>query len=741
MLGDLSDSETQGGRSVQVDLPSRRWHLRLRELIEAERPGWFHWVPVFVGVGALVYFAVPFEPSPLIVAAIVVAAFSLRLVGGGMTYASVVTGVLVCCAIGLAVAKIRTELVGAPVLIKKTGAVGVSGFVEVSEARAKGGSRLTLRPVRIETILEPSLPKRIRVSFRQVVKGVVPGDYVSFTAKLSPPPRASVPGGFDFSRYAYFRGIGAVGFATTDPVPSAAPVGQSGMLAVLNAIARVRLEIGNRVAEHLPGQTGAVAKALLTGDRSGISEETNEIYRASGLYHILSISGLHMAIMGGSIYVVLRFLLALSPLMALNFPIRKWAAAGAIGGAFGYLLISGGSFATLRSFVMIAIFFLSILADQPMIALRNVALAALIILLLFPESVVDPGFQMSFAAVVALVASYEALARRTASLLPRRDSWLWRVGGFFAAIVGSTAVASAAVAPLGIYHFHQAQHFAVVANFLAVPICNFLVMPAALVALVLMPFGVEGLALAALGWGLETMALFARWVTGFEGAVSRVPAMPAVALGLMAAGGLWLCLLRHRWRLLGLILIALGVAVAPLGVRPDLLIGDKGRLIVLRDGEGRYSGLTSRFSRYELSQWLARDGDPREAAEVGIDGVLRCDGVGCVGRRQGALIAVARHPAALREDCLRADILISQIDVRLPCPNPTLLLDRAMVSARGAIAVYIAGDGTVSSTSVTDSQGQRPWSPRPATLPGRPKPPNSVGSSQPDGLGYRPDQD
>lgn len=741
MLGDLSDSETQGGRLAQADSPSRRWDLRLRELIEAERPGWFYWVPVFVGVGALFYFAIPFEPSPPIVFAIVMAAIALRRVGGGMTYASVVTGVVVCCAIGLAAAKLRTELVGAPVLSKKTGAVEVSGFVEVSEARAKGGSRLVLRPVRIETILDPFLPKRIRVSFRKAVKGVVPGDYVSFTAKLSPPPRASVPGGFDFSRYAYFRGIGAVGFATTEPVASTAPVAQSALSTVFNAIAQVRLQIGNRVAEHLPGQTGAVAKALLTGDRSGISEETNQVYRASGLYHILSISGLHMAIMGGSIYVALRFLLALSPLMALNFPIRKWAAAGAIAGAFGYLLISGGSFATVRSFVMIAIFFLSIIADQPMIALRNVALAALAILLLFPESVVDPGFQMSFAAVVALVASYEAWTGRTESLLPRRNSWLWRVGAFFAAIVGSTLVASAAVAPLGIYHFHQAQHFAVVANLLAVPICNFLVMPAALAALVLMPFGGEGLALAVLGWGLEIMASVATWVAGFEGAVSRVPAMPTVALGLIAVGGLWLCLFRQRWRLLGVVSIALGVAVAPLGVRPDLLIGDKGRLIVLRDGEGKYSGLTSRFSRYELSQWLARDGDHREAAEVGIDGALRCDGVGCVGRRNGALIAVARHPAALREDCLRADILISQVDARLTCPNPTLFLDRATVAGQGAIAVYIADDGTVSSTSVTQSLGLRPWSRRTTALPAGRGLSNSVGSSQPDGLGYRPDQD
>jgi competence protein ComEC len=710
MLGDLSDSETQGGRPLQADAPPERRIPRLRELIEAERPGWFCWVPVFVGVGALIYFVVPFEPSVLAVAAVVMAAVALRQVGGRMTYASVLSGVLVCCALGLAAAKLRTELVRAPILTTKTAAVQVSGFVEQMESRAKGGSRMTLRPVRIETLLDPVLPERIRVSFRKAVQGVLPGDYVSFVAKLAPPPRASVPGGFDFARYAYFRRIGAVGFATTIPVVGAAPFDRPAMQAAINAVARVRLEIGRRVAEQLPGQTGAVANALMTGDRSGISEETNELYRASGLYHILSISGLHMTIMGGSIYFVLRFLLALSPLMALNFPIRKWAAVGAIGGAFGYLMISGGSFATLRSFVMIAIFFLSIVAEQPVIALRNVALAALVILLLFPESVVDPGFQMSFAAVVALVASYENLAARAEPWLQGRRSWLWRAAGFFAAIVGSTMVASAAVAPLGIYHFHQAQHFAVVANVLAVPICNFVVMPAALATLILMPFGAEGLALAFMGPGLEMMASVATWVAGLEGAVSRVPAIPVVSVALIAVGGLWLCLLRHRWRSLGLVAIALGVAVAPLGARPDLLVGDSGRLVVLRDAAGKLSGLTPRFSKYELSQWLARDGDRREVGEVGLDGVLKCDGVGCVGQRKGMVIAVSRHPAALREDCLRAGILISQVDVRLPCRKPSLIVDRARSLTQGTIAIFINADGSLVSTSVTESLGRRPWS-------------------------------
>ncbi|MCH9807474.1 MAG: ComEC family competence protein [Alphaproteobacteria bacterium] len=711
MRPEAGDAQIEGERVAhRLDGPRSASLEVLRDLLEAERARWFYWVPVFVGCGALIYFQLATEPSGWIVASAVVAALAIFLVGSRGTFSQIATAVLVCVGIGLAAAKARTQIVGAPVLQPQTGAVWVEGFIETLEAKANGGERITLLPVRVGTVDLDALPKRVRVSFRKATAGLLPGDYVGVEAKLSAPGRPSVPGGYDFSRYAFFRGIGAVGYATLPPELKPALVEPPFLMRASNAIARLRKQIGDRVVASLPGQTGAIANALITGDRSAIAEETNEAYRASGLFHILSISGLHMAIMGGAVFFALRFVFALFPGVALNYPIKKWAAVGAILGSLGYLTISGGSFATVRSFLMILVFFISILADRPAIALRNVALSALLILLVFPESVVDPGFQMSFAAVVGLVATYEALAARSERWFETAGSWIWRGVGFFAAIVGSTLVASAAVAPLGIYHFHQAQLYSVLANLVAVPICNLIVMPAALATLVLMPVGLETWPLMVMGPGLEAMAWVAYQVAGLKGSVSHVAAIPPLALGLMIAGGLWLCLNRYRWRLLGIVAIAVGVLVAPLQVRPDLLVGDEARLVVLRDNEGKFAGLASRYSEYELSQWLARDGDPREAGEIGIGDALVCDGVGCVGRVGELTVAVSKSPASLRDDCRRADIVILARDLVAGCVGPRLVVDRKSSVRDGTLAIYVGDDGGLKIRSVADQQGNRPWS-------------------------------
>ncbi|MBU1212035.1 MAG: ComEC family competence protein [Alphaproteobacteria bacterium] len=737
MLLGAGDFETQPPSADAYRQPVRRSSAqRIADGLEEERARWFYWVPVFVGCGALLYFSLPVEPRGFVVAGVLAAALGVRFGVGAGTYTEIVASTLVCLAIGMAAAKVRTEIVRAPVLSGDIGPVEATGFVELIEAREGGGVRLTVRVGQIESIGPDDLPARMRVSVRPAVEGLLPGDRITMKVKLSPPPRPSVPGGYDFARYAFFRGIGAVGYATAPPVKTEVAAGHSGEAGFVAdfalGVARLRKDIGDRVKAALPGQTGAIANALITGDRSGIAEDTNEAYRASGLYHILSISGLHMAIMGGAVFIALRFMLALVPSIALNYPIKKWAAAGAILGSFGYLMISGGSFATVRSFLMIAVMFASILADRPAIAMRNVALSALLILLLFPESVVDPGFQMSFAAVVALVSVYEALARRAEPWLDGPQSWLWRAAAFFAAIVGSTLVASAAVAPLGVYHFHQTQHFAVLANLIAVPICNLIVMPAALGALVLMPFGGEALALAVMGPGLEAMGVVAAWVAGLKGAVSHVPAIPAHALVAMAAGGLWLCLIRPRWRLLGIVAIAAGLAMTPLRSAPDLLVGDEGRLVVLRDAAGAFAGLTSRYSEYELAQWLSRDGDKREAKEVGLGGAMSCDEAGCTGYAKGLRVAIARHPSALRDDCRRADILVTGRGVAVPgvsateakpadaaagmeaaklqCPRPKLIITRAALQRFGTHSVSIADDGAIAVETVAEVQGVRPWS-------------------------------
>ena len=416
-----------------------------------------------------------------------------------------------------------------------------------------------------------------------------------------------------------------------------------------------------------------------------------------------------MAIMAGSVFFLVRLGLAAFPSIALVYPIKKWAAAAALLAAFAYLLISGAAFATVRSTIMIAIMFLAVLLDRPALALRNVILAATLILIVFPESLFDVGFQMSFAAVLALVSVYEALREREAwaSLMERPSA---RVIVFFAGIVLSTLIASAAVAPFAAYHFHKSQQYAVIANLIALPVCNIIVMPAALAALIAMPFGLEALPLWVMGWSIEAMVWVAHRVAEIPGAVLRVPAMPSLAFVLMIAGGLWLMLWQTRWRLLGIALIAGGAALAPTLRTPDILIGRDAELTAIRGADGELSAVGATRASFELERWLEHDGARRSVEEASKSTAFACDGIGCRATVKGMTVAVAQHPAAFAEDCRRAAILISGLVSPRGCTAPKTVVDFFAARRQGTHALYIEVDGSVRIETVAVARGVRPWS-------------------------------
>jgi len=423
--------------------------------LEAEQERWFLWLPVMFGGGIALYFLLPVEPWTAAALLPVVAALAVHRTAARGAMSALMTGALLATTLGIAAAKLRTEAVRAPVLEKQVGPVDVYGFVELVEPRPTKGQRLTVRVTALEKQEPHAWPARVRVRTMTETADLQPGDAVRLKAILSPPPGPALPGDFDFARAAWFQGLGAVGYATAAPEPVTSAGEAPLTLRVSAAVARLRQAIGRRIVEALPGQAGAIANALITGERGGIWEATNQAFRDSGLFHILSISGLHMVIMAGAVFFSVRLLLAAIPAVALRYPIKKWAAAAAMLGAFGYLMISGAAFATVRSYIMISIMFLAVMLDRPALALRNVALAALAILLVWPESLFDPGFQMSFAAVVALVAAYEWLRQREeqrAAVTMRGG--LRRLLLFFGGIITSTLIASLAVAPFGIYHFH-----------------------------------------------------------------------------------------------------------------------------------------------------------------------------------------------------------------------------------------------------------------------------------------------
>ena len=376
---------------------------------------------------------------------------------------------------------------------------------------------------------------------------------------------------------------------------------------------------------------------------------------------------------------------------------------------------------------MVLLALLAVLLDRNPFSLRLVAWAALAILALAPESLLSVSFQMSFAAVAALIAGYETVAARGWRLAasgrgplgggrgPFGLGWLGRGGLYLAGVSLTSVIAILATAPFAIYHFNRLAWFGLAANIVAVPVTGLWIMPWALIAFLLMPFGLEALALVPMTWGIDVVLATARAVSAWPGAVTTIAALPPAGLALIVLGGLWLCIWRRAWRLAGLPLIAGGLLAVLLTRPPDLLVSGDAKLLGLRDASGQLWVSAARRGRYTAETWARRAGVdeakawPREGAALG--GQLRCDALGCIFKGRGQTLALAEDPRALAEDCARADVVVSLHPVRRrDCRQPAVLIDRFDIWREGAHAVWLDPDG-VRVETVRARRGARPWAP------------------------------
>lgn len=662
--------------------------------------------------GIVAYFTLTNEPEPRIAIALMLAAIGVCLTLRNIPLGFVLGIAFLAFTAGFATAKLRTEMARAPVLAQELRYVPVSGWVEAHEPREKGRARILLRVISLADLPPGQLPYRVRVTLpAKNSHGLKTGEAVRLRATLQPPPEPVEPGAFDFARRAWFARLGGTGYATSRLEPLEGAPSPPWRLRAWARIDSLRAHVNARIRSALPGQSGAVAVALITGERGAIPPELTQAMRDSGLAHILAISGLHMVIMAGTVFWFVRALLALSPGLALRFPIKKWAAVIALAAATFYLALSGAAVPTIRAWIMMSIVLVAVMLDRPTITMHNVALAAIVILLVVPESLFDPCFDMSFAAVVELVAFYEWLsARKAAGLHDVSPLWRWlrKGSGLVIGTAATTLVAGMAVAPFAVYHFHRMAHFSLVANLLAVPLVSLLVMPMALLALIAMPFGLEAWPLKAMGAGIELIVAVGTWVASWPGAVSIVPQISGTALVLMVLGGLWLCLWQTHARAFGLV-ITLGLALAPPGNRPDVLIERQGETVALWSTSGHLAFPPATAASYSVDNWLLADGDDRNAKGAADDSAFRCDLLGCIGTVKGKRVALIRHPGALEEDCRRADIVVVPFTVSKTCRS-RVIVDRRMLRAYGAHALYIDGL-SIRTETVAAGRGQRPWVP------------------------------
>jgi competence protein ComEC len=584
----------------------------------------------------------------------------------------------------------------------------VTGTVESIDLLPKG-VRVILGDLSMEGLAPEATPAAVRL--RLIRSDTVPaaGDRIRVRATLAPVDGPAYPGGFDFRRQLFFQGIGGTGFAmgkaerleTADADPS--------------SLTRLQDAIAARVRAQVSGDAGAIAVAFLTGERAGISDQANQAMRDSGLAHLLSISGIHISLVAILLLGAVRLVLALVEPVALRRPIKKWAAGVALFGIVVYTILVGASVPTVRSSVMTGVVLLAVMADRVAISMRLVALAATAILLAAPEALPGPSFQMSFGAVIALIAAYDALrpqlARWNAGAGPMRRALLY-LGG----IVLTTVVATVATTPFAVYHFQRFAPLAVAANLMAIPLTSILIMPAVLLAYPAMLLGLDGWVLPLLGWGNQAMLWVAYTVSSWPLAALTVPAMPAWGLVAGSIGGLWLCLAGGRIRLLGLLALPVLLLASLTAPSPQILVDTTGRLAAVQAPDGSLAFSTRRSERFIREIWLRTEATteatawPQQGAAAG--GRLDCDPRGCLYRLGGTTVAFTRSGEGFDDDCAGADLVITELVAPRWCRPRFGVWDRFDLRRSGTIAIDLSGPRPVVAT-VAEAVGNRPWAPAP----------------------------
>jgi len=668
------------------------------------------WVPVAMGAGIIAYFALPSEPVWWVGATVALSALAVAALLRSLPLPRLAFLLLAAAGAGFACAQIRTAT-APPVAEVPTRAVIVTATVKAVEALPEG-RRILVGGV---TLGEAAFPRDLRIRLRaDDHASLSPGDRVRLRALLRPPAPPAAPGAFDFQRSAFFSGLGATGTAL-GPVEVVAHGAEGGLA---RSLAALRQAVLARVAVAIPGPEGAVAGALLTGQRAAIPEADLAAMRDSGLAHLLAVSGLHVGIVGGVVFAALRLLLAVTG-AALHVNAKKIAAVGGILAAFLYMLLTGSQVPMQRAVAMAGLFALAVLLDRQGAGMRALALAAIVVLALQPEALLGPSFQMSFAAVLALIAAYQA-CRPWLTRVRAARGWPLRLAAGLALLCFTSLVASAATAPFSAWHFQRVALYGIAANAIAVPLTTVAVMPLGLLGLLLMPLGLEAAALVPMGWAVEAILWTARLVSAWPGAAPTVPAAPGWGILSVAAGLVTLCLVRGRVALAGVFPLALGLASPWVTPQPDVIVNPTGRVIVLKGSAGYAALASAGASRLERESMAARLGlAALPALPDGQAGSLSCGRVACALAGPGGRTILLLLPGPEEARCGEAALVVSPEPLRGRC-RTAQVIDRFSVWRDGAHAAWFSREG-VRVVSDRSLRGDRPWvAPVPEPRPRRP---------------------
>ncbi len=676
----------------------RRWTT----FLEAEAGRFALWLPVFMATGVLAYYALRFEPP--IWYGVVLAVPTLIAVCTLPAFRSLCAPAF-ACALGFSTAQFATARAPPLQTGLPTHATVVGGTVRMVEILPQG-RRITLEGANLDG--NAPLRRTVRIRLREADgQPIATGDTIRVRAIVRPPAPPSYPGGWDLQRDAFYAGLGGSGYAL-GPVERLIVAKPSGLARTMQWL---RETITARINRVIPGAAGAVCVTLLTGGQTSIPPVEHQAFRDAGLAHLLAVAGLHIGIVMGFAMTVARLGFACSARASLYWPTKALAAVVALTVGGFYMVLTGMHVPIVRSFSMACLFTLGVVSGRRVISLRGLGLAGVVLMLIEPQEVPGVSFQMSFSAVLALIAGYEALRPWLRRL--HGTSWHRRVGSHIVALGLTSALAGTASAPYGAYHFGHVQLYFIVANMIAVPLTAFWVMPAGLIALLLMPLGLEDLALVPMGWGAEAIVWVAMTTASWPAATLPVPHMPGWGLAVFSLGLAWLGLWRTRLRLAGLVAMTMGLA-SPLSERPpDLLVSADARLIGLHGPRGVWLEQRQGGSAFVRDAWLQL-WMAASAAPFPADDGASCGKDTCLlrPRSDAGGVLLVRGPSR-PPNCAGVALVVSAEPARGLCQKPwPALVDRFTVWRDGAAAVWLTPGGAVILTDRM-ARGDRPWVPPP----------------------------
>lgn len=659
---------------------------------------WANWAPFWLGAGVAAYFRMPYEPPIAMAWGLIAFLPLLWLTRFRLGWLAAALAMFLV-ALGFSCAILQTARMDYPILRGPLNAVPVEGRVRdiVMDGRRL---KLTLDEVTIGGLPSSQTPARIRVSAAPGEQEIGIGQRIAARATLDAPSRPVLPGGFDFGRYFYFRQIGGIGYVLPPITVLPAVEPDSILQALQQWMTRQRLVLSRYLMTALPEPASALAVAYVTGDQTAVSDALQQDMRAAGLSHILAISGMHMTVVCGIVYFMVRLLLAAIPWTALRIDIRKPAALMALISGGMYLWLADFPISAVRAYVMIAIFFTAILAGREGDGLRSLALAAIVLLLLQPSSLLEPGFQLSFAAVLSLILYYRWWSARRDREAWEKSGWIKRGVQYFAGIMMSSLVAGAATAPIAAYHFHQFSTFGLLANTVCIPLVSFLVTPALMLALILAPFGLEAPFMECVDLGFKAMAWVASSTSLLPGAMLTVPPISTPGLVAMLAGGLLWLAPRNWLKAFSVLLVAGGLASAVLYAPPDLLISSDAKAIAERTKDN-WKLLKGSPRNFAVKEWQMAMGANMMPATLDT-----CDRAGCIHKVGLTLLALPRYERAIVEDCQMADLVVTEKAVRIPCG--ARLLQEKHLRRYGTHALWVK-EGTIRIMHGCSGVAARPW--------------------------------